>query len=277
MGLAMANNLIKAGYDLTVWNRSSDKCQPLVEAGAQAAASPKEVAEQCDIVLAMLADPAAALEVATGEAGIAAGMAQGKGYVDVSTVDAATAQEISRAIKSAGGEYLEAPVSGSKGPAEQGTLIFLTGGDRSLFDRAAPLLDVMGKRSFFLREVGNGAKMKLVVNMVMGNMMAAFAEGLTLAEKAGLSKQDVIDVVGLGAIAAPMFALKGPAMAQRKYATAFPLKHQQKDLRLALELGQEVQQPLPVAAAANELYLQAQSAGHGDADFSAVLEAVLQQ
>lgn len=109
--------------------------------------------------------------------------------------------------------------------------------------------------------------------MIMGSMMAALAEGLTLADATGLQKGDVVDVLGLGAMACPMFALKGPAMAQGKYPTAFPLKHQQKDLRLALELAAGVQVPMGVATAANGLYVKALDAGHGDADFSAVAEA----
>lgn len=274
MGLAMTRNLLKAGYGVTIWNRDASKCEPLVAEGAQLAKSPRDVAASADVTFAMLSDPPAALAVALGDNGIAAGISAGKGYVDVSTVDAGTSQQIAAGIRAAGGQFLEAPVSGSKGPAEQGQLIFLTAGDKELFDRVKGPLDVMGKASFFLGEVGGGANMKLVVNMVMGSMMASFAEGITLAEKVGLSKQDFLDVVKLGAIAAPMYGLKGPAMIEQRYPTAFPLKHQQKDMRLALALGDEASQQLPVAAAANELYKQARAQGLSDDDFSAVLEAL---
>eukprot|EP00850_Spirogloea_muscicola_P005837 SM000027S09618 [mRNA] locus=s27:384585:387249:- [translate_table: standard] len=274
MGTAMARNLLAAGYDVTVWNRSAAKCQPLLDAGAKQGASPREVAAACQLTFAMLADPAGAMEVACSENGAVHGLGPGKGYIDVSTVDAQTAQAISKGVRAAGATYLEAPVSGSKKPAEDGTLIFLTGGDRELFDEASPALDVMGKSSFFLGEVGKGAAMKLVVNMVMGSIMASFSEGLALGEKAGLDPTQILEVVSQGAIATPMFALKGPAMLKALYPPAFPLKHQQKDLRLALELGAEVAQPLPVAAAANEHFKAAKEAGQGDSDFSAVLEAV---
>ena len=200
-------------------------------------------------------------------------MGPDKIYVDVSTVNAATSTRISDAVHAAGGRFLEAPVSGSKGPAEQGQLVFLTGGDKDAFDAAKPLLDAMGKASLFLGEVGAGANMKLVVNQIMGTMMAALAEGLTLADAAGLEKADVAEVLGLGAMACPMFALKAPAMAQGSYPTAFPLKHQQKDLRLALELAAGLGAKVAVAEAANGLYVQAMGAGLGDADFSAVQEA----
>lgn len=275
MGYPMAFNLLKAGYSLTVWNRSAEKCDDLAAGGVSVANSPAEVVANSDIIIAMLSDREACLEVALGDNGIASAMTEGKGFVDVSTVDGATATRVASAVRSKGGLFLEAPVSGSKGPAEQGQLIFLTAGDEELFTAAAPLLDVMGKASFFLGEVGAGARMKLVVNMVMGSMMAALAEGLTLADSSGLSKKDVVDVLNLGAMACPMFNLKGPAMVEGKYPTAFPLKHQQKDLKYALELADEVAVKVPTAAAANSEFELAMALGLGDADFSAVLEAIV--
>ena len=145
---------------------------------------------------------------------------------------------------------------------------------QKLFEEALPAFDVMGKKSFFLGQVGNGAKMKLVVNMIMGSMMNAFSEGLILADKSGLNTQTLLDVLDLGGIANPMFKMKGPTMIQKSYSPAFPLKHQQKDMRLALALGDENAVSMPVAAAANEAFKKARSMGLGDLDFSAVYEAV---
>lgn len=274
MGAPMASNLIKAGYDVTVWNRTESKCDPLLSLGAKFESSPAGVASSCDVTFAMLADPESAAEVACGTNGAAEGMAPGKGYVDVSTVDDATSKLIGKHITSTGASFLEAPVSGSKKPAEDGLLIFLTAGDESLYKRVAPLLDVMGKSRFYLGDVGNGATMKLVVNMVMGSMMVSFAEGLLLSEKVGLDPNTVVEVISQGAINAPMFSLKGPSMVKAAYPTAFPLKHQQKDLRLALALAESVSQSIPTAAAANELYKVAKSLGLADHDFSAVIEAL---
>jgi len=275
MGLAMTRNLLKAGYEVHVWNRDAAKSAPLVAEGAQAAGSPKELAAAAVYTFAMLSDPEAAEAVAMGPHGIVAGLSSGKGYVDVSTVDVATSQRIASAVRATGAAYVEAPVSGSKKPAEDGKLIFLAAGDKELFDAAQHPLSVMGKASFYLGEVGMGAKMKLVVNMIMGSMMVAFAEGLSLASKSGLEEKDVVEVLGLGAIAAPMFAMKGPSMLAGSFSPAFPLKHQQKDLRLALALGEEVSQPMPVAAAANATYLEGMHQGMGDLDFSAVMAVVL--
>ncbi|WCJ39502.1 glyoxylate reductase 2 [Euphorbia peplus] len=274
MGSPMAQNLIKAGCDVTVWNRTKSKCDPLISLGAKYKPTPEEVAAACDVTFAMLADPESAVEVACGKNGVATGMSSGKGYVDVSTVDGGSSKLIGERIKSSGALFLEAPVSGSKKPAEDGQLIFLTAGDKSLYEIAAPFLDIMGKSRFYLGEVGNGAAMKLVVNMVMGSMMASFSEGLLLSEKVGLDPNVLVEVVSQGAISAPMYSMKGPSMIKSQYPTAFPLKHQQKDLRLALGLAESVSQPTPIAAATNELYKVAKSHGLSDSDFSAVIEAL---
>lgn len=274
MGTAMARNLLKAGYPVTAWNRNPDKCTELVAEGATAAKSPKEVTASSDITIAMLADPVAAVEVACGEGKAVLGLAPGKGYIDASTVDADSVRTIAAAVRAQGAQYLEAPVSGSKKPAEDGTLIFLAAGDKELYDQASGILDVLGKYKVYLGAEGNGASMKLVVNMIMGSMMTAFSEGLALGERAGLDQKDILDVIAQGAITSPMFTMKGPGMVAGNYPPAFPLKHQQKDLRLALALGDELNQPLPVAAAANEVFKAAKTQGLGDNDFSAVVEAV---
>ena len=171
----------------------------------------------------------------------------------------------------------QAPVSGTKKPAIDGTLIILTAGARQLYDTALPAFDEMGKKSYFLGDVGNGAKMKLVVNMVMGSMMGGFCEGLALAKESGLELAELLDVLSIGALSNPMFNIKGPSMLQHEYPPAFPLKHQQKDTRLALALGDEVGQATPVAAAANELFKKARQMGLADADMSGVFEAVRKQ
>jgi glyoxylate/succinic semialdehyde reductase len=237
----------------------------------------------------MLADPQAALAAATegDEASVVAGIRasassggnndQKKMYVDMSTVDAETSAKIGAAVTEAGGLFLEAPVSGSKGPAQQGQLVIMAAGDKRVFEAANdPYFSIMGKRAFHLSdEVGSAAKMKLIVNGVMGSMMAAFCEGNALAQATGLRQTDLSEILSLGAMACPMFALKAASVQMGEYPPAFPLKHQQKDLRLALALGDSVGQPTPVAAAANELYKAARAQGRADDDFAAVYEAVV--
>ncbi|GAB6190915.1 NAD(P)-dependent oxidoreductase [Desulfocastanea catecholica] len=274
MGKAMATNLVEAGLDVTVWNRTEEKCTSLVKLGARLGKTPGEVTANCDITFAMVSDPAAAEALFFDAGGVLEGISSGKGYVDISTVDPATAVRIAGAVQKKGGRFLEAPVSGSKKPAEDGTLVFLCGGDESLYRDAAPALQLMGKKSFYFKEVGQGAQMKLVINMIMGTMMTAFAEGLSLGNKVGLSSADILDVLAQGAIDNPMFRLKGPLMAQNNFQTAFPLKHMQKDMRLALLLGDEYGQPLFTAGAANNLYIEAREMGGADEDFSAVVKAI---
>uniref|UniRef100_A0A5B7ARJ2 Glyoxylate/succinic semialdehyde reductase 1 n=1 Tax=Davidia involucrata TaxID=16924 RepID=A0A5B7ARJ2_DAVIN len=274
MGKAMSMNLLRHGFKVTVWNRTLSRCDELVEHGASVAKTPAAVVQKCKYTIAMLSDPSAALSVVFDKDGVLEEICSGKGYIDMSTVDADTSSKISEAIASKGGSFLEAPVSGSKKPAEDGQLVILAAGEKALYEEAIPAFNVMGKKSFFLGQVGNGAKMKLVVNMIMGSMVNAFSEGLVLADRSGLSPQTLLDVLDLGGIANPMFRMKGPTMIQNSYSPAFPLKHQQKDMRLAIALGDEYAVSMPVAAAANEAFKKARSMGLGDLDFSAVYEAV---
>jgi 3-hydroxyisobutyrate dehydrogenase-like beta-hydroxyacid dehydrogenase len=271
MGSAMATNLVKAGFDVTVWNRTGVKCEPLAAAGAHIAASPKGVAEAVDIIFAMMATPAAVMAVRDGDDGIAAGLQAGTGYVDMSTIDVETSRESARLAQERGALFLEAPVAGSRKPAEDGLLTVMAAGDRPLYDRALPALERMGKKILFLGEVGSGARMKLANNLVMGGMMAAFAEGMALAARSGLDLDQLQEVLDAGALANPMFRLKGAAVAANdNFPAAFPLKHMQKDLRLALRLAEGLELPLFTTATVNELFKEALSRGLGDADFAAV-------
>jgi len=274
MGHAMAANLLKAGFDVTVWNRTAEKCEPLIKNGASHGATPADVVAKSDITFAMVSDPVAAKELCFSQQGVLEGITQGKGYIDVSTVDPHTSFEIGLAINKKGGRFLEAPVSGSKKPAENGALVFLCAGDNSLYNEAMPALEAMGKKTFYLGEVAKGAQMKLVINMIMGTMMTAFAEGLSLGNKTGLSMSDILEVLDQGVIANQMFRLKGPMMTEDSFPTAFPLKHMQKDMRLALQMGDENSQALYIAGAANASYIKARNKGCDDNDFSAVLQVI---
>ncbi|CAK9235743.1 unnamed protein product, partial [Sphagnum troendelagicum] len=203
-------------------------------------------------------------------------------YVDVSTVDGDTSKAIYKAVQAKGAEFLETPVSGSKKPAEDGTLILLTASDKSLYDKVVPFLDVMGmgKSRFYLGEVGNGAAMKLVVNMIMGRMMASFSEGLVLGKKVGLDPATIVEVLGQETVVTEgedstdgLFPCEefsgccglGPCLANFSIT----------DLRLALAMAEDVAQPTPVAASVNDIYKQAKAEGLGDQDFSAIIGAYL--
>ncbi len=275
MGSAMAANLLKAGHQLTIWNRSAEKCEALLALGASLAESPAAVARNSEIVCAMMADPLAVSSVRDGEQGIIAGLAPGQGYIDLSTIDAATSRETARLARQRGALFLEAPVAGSRKPAEDGALTIMAAGDKALYDQALPLLEAMGKKILFLGEVGSAARMKLANNLVMAGMLTALAEGMALASGSGLDLSQLLEVLDSGALSNPMFRLKGSAMAaQAGFPAAFPLKHMQKDLRLALQLAEELKQPLFATATVNELYKQALANGLGDSDFAAISSVV---
>ena len=275
MGSAMAANLVKAGFKITVWNRSTDKCRPLVAAGGCAADTPRAVAEVSDILFAMMATPAAVESVRDGDDGIIAGLRPGTGYVDMSTVDAQTSLESARLTHAAGSLFLEAPVAGSRKPAEDATLTIMAAGDRGLYDVSLPALEKMGRKILFLGETGNAARMKLANNLVMGGMLTALCEGMALASGSGLDTAQLLEVLDSGAVSNPMFRLKGPQIAANgDFPAAFPLRHMQKDLRLALRLGEDVGQPLFATATVNELYKAALAEGLGDADFAAVSRVI---
>lgn len=279
MGKGMAANLVKAGFKVNVWNRSTSKVDEFCKehSSASACATPKQVLEESEVTFACMATVDAAKSVVFGENGVLTGCAGGKAYVDCSTVSAECSKLISDAVEKAGGKFLEAPVSGSKGPAADGTLIFLCGGDKSIFDSCTAELDAMGKQSHFLGECGQGARMKLVVNMIMGTMLNSLAEGIALAEASELDTSALLNVLDNGAMKNPMFGMKGPCMQKRTYPTNFPLKHAQKDMRLAIALGDDKHVSLPGAAAANEVYKRAMEVGCGDDDFCAVFESVKRQ
>eukprot|EP00183_Erythrolobus_madagascarensis_P002111 CAMPEP_0185854294 /NCGR_PEP_ID=MMETSP1354-20130828/21905_1 /TAXON_ID=708628 /ORGANISM="Erythrolobus madagascarensis, Strain CCMP3276" /LENGTH=319 /DNA_ID=CAMNT_0028556019 /DNA_START=330 /DNA_END=1289 /DNA_ORIENTATION=- len=286
MGMPMAMNLVnKAGRELVVWNRDGAKSEQLrdsVKAGTiEIASSPKEVVSRCEVTFVMLSTPHAVHQVLLDMPDAAVhGVSAGKCIVDCSTITEADSRRSYDAVVTAGGSFLEAPVSGSKVPAENGALIFLAGGDRELFDRVdgggEELLQAMGKKSVFLGKIGAGARMKLAVNMIMGSMIAALGEGIVLCERNELPVDALLDVLDAGAMANPMFRMKGGNMSEEKrnYAPHFPLEHAQKDMRFALQMGDSSNTSMPVAAAANECFKHAKSQGHARNDFSAVIEAL---
>lgn len=274
MGLPMALNLLKAGHTLTVWNRDGSKCAPLVEAGARQVGTPLEVVAAADVTFSMVADPAAALAICFSPHGVIQGVGPGKAYVEMSTIDPETAGKIGISVQARGALFLEAPVSGSTPQAQTGELVIMAAGDENLYQQLDAAFSAMGKKHLYLGEVGAASSMKLAVNMLMGSMMAAFSEALTLVEAAGLNGGDFLDVLGAGALAAPVFRAKGEKMLKADAAPQFSLKHMQKDLRLAVLLGDVHHVPLSVTAATNELYKRACQYGLEEADMSALFQTI---
>ncbi|XP_076321718.1 cytokine-like nuclear factor N-PAC isoform X1 [Tachypleus tridentatus] len=270
MGQGIVKNLLNSGHTVTIWNRTPRKCRDFVEAGAIQGQTPSDVVAASDITFSCVSDPQAAKELVFGNCGVLKEMKRNKGYVEMTSVDPETSQDIAEAIQAQGGRYLEAPVLGSKKPAEEGMLIILAAGDKSVFDDCTTCFQAMGKHAFYLGEVGSGSKMNLIVNMILGTTLGALAEAMALADRAGLSQKDLMEILGLGFLNCPIIIEKGQAIIEGTFGTNMPLQHMQKDLCLALEVGDQLEQPLPLAAAANEVYKHAKRFGYGDHDVSAV-------
>jgi len=274
MGKGMLLNLVtKMGADteFLVWNRSKDVVNAIASdhSNVKVAGSAKEVVERCDVTYCMLSTIDASIAVFDSEDGVVAGVSAGKTIVDCATLTPERMADAAGRIKAKGGAFLEAPVSGSKVPAEKGLLIFLCGGDEATFSAVKPALDMMGKASFLFGDVGQGSRVKLIVNMLMGTMLTAFGESMALCDGAGLPQDKLLEVLSLGVMANQMFALKGPSMMKDEHPTHFPLKHAQKDMRFAIAMADELGVSLPTSASANESFKRAR-VEHGEEDFSAV-------
>ncbi|KAK9296060.1 hypothetical protein QLX08_009828 [Tetragonisca angustula] len=270
MGSGIVKNLINSGHSVIVWNRTQEKCADFVKAGAEQGLTPSDVVLAADITFSCVADPQAAKDMVFGNCGVLTEISPEKGYVEMTGIDAETSQDIAEAITAKGGRYLEAQVQGSKTQAQEGTLVILAAGDRTLFDECQSCFEAMGKNSFYLGEVGNASKMNLVLQLMAGVTLAGLAESMALADRAGLQQKDVLEVLELTSLACPAILDKGKAIIEGGFPTQLPLQHMQKDLRLSLGMSDQLEQPLPLAAAANEVYKHAKRLGYGEHDASAV-------
>ncbi|KAL1110438.1 hypothetical protein AAG570_007969 [Ranatra chinensis] len=205
-----------------------------------------------------------------GNCGVLAEMNSSKAYVEMTGIDADTSTDIAEAITSKGGRYLEAQMQGSKKQAEEGTIVILSAGDRSLYDECHSCFEAFGRSSFYLGDVGNATKMNLVIQLMTGITLAGLAEGMALADRAGLQQADVLEVISLTALNCPIILEKGKSIIDGGFSTHLPLQHLQKDLKLSLTLGDQLEHPLPLTASANEVFKHAKRLGYGDHDASAV-------
>jgi 3-hydroxyisobutyrate dehydrogenase-like beta-hydroxyacid dehydrogenase len=274
MGGGVARRLLDAGHTVTVWNRTREKADPLLEAGAQWANSPREVAERSEIAFTMVTNTAAVKAVVEGPDGILAGLARGKVYIDMSTASPANTRELAAQVAEAGAHMLDAPVSGSVITLEQGKLSIMVGGDADVFERVKPVLEAIGPRVFHLGPNGAAVSMKIAINLSLAVQMLAFSEGVLLAEKSGISREKAVEVMLASVIASPMVAYRGPFVLKHPDEAWFDCRMMQKDMNLALELGRELEVPLPTTAVTNELLTAANAMGVGDKDFAALFDVL---
>ncbi|XP_068099586.1 cytokine-like nuclear factor N-PAC isoform X3 [Hyperolius riggenbachi] len=275
MGSGIVSNLLKMGHTVTVWNRTAEKCDLFTQEGAHLGRTPAEVVSTCDITFACVADPKAAKDLVLGPSGVLQGIRPGKCYVDMSTVDPETVIELAQVIVSRGGRFLEAPVSGNQQLANDGMLIIVAAGDHGVYEDCSSCFKAMGKTSFFLGEAGNATRMMLILNMIQGSFMATIAEGMTLAQVTGQSQQTLLDILNQGQISSVFLDQKCQNILQGNFKPDFYLKYIQKDLRLAIAMGDSMNHPTPMAAAANEVYKRAKALDQSDNDMSAVYRAYI--
>ncbi|MBI5906404.1 MAG: NAD(P)-dependent oxidoreductase [Deltaproteobacteria bacterium] len=275
MGEPMCRNILSKGHEVTVYNRTRAKMEPLVAAGAKAAPSLAELVRGSEIVITMVADPAAVRDVVTAKGGILSAISPGIVHIDMSTVSPETSREIAALVRGKGAEHLEAPVLGSRKPAADGTLTILTGGDEALSRRMEPLLRTMGSKVIHMGDTGMAAHMKLIINQILGTVLCAFAEASLTGLTAGLLPDRILSVLENSVVACPAIRVKGPDMlGERVFTPNFPLKHAHKDMRLAVEAGAAAGVPTPVTKAACDLFGAARDKGFGERDISAVVRAL---
>lgn len=267
----MAMNLAKAGFPLTVWNRTASKMEPLLQLGAKAGKRPAQVAAAVDIVITMVSQPKDVEQVVLGPEGVLEGLRSGSILVDMSTVSPATSRKLAGASTTKQAEFLDAPVVGSKGPATEGALVILVGGLPSTLERCRPVFLAMGKTVIHAGGVGMGSALKLATNLMLAHLAAGFSEGLLLVQRAGLDPKRYLEVLETSTFRSPWYQTKGVGMVKRDFSPHFALKHMHKDLRLMDELAGEVRTPLPITQAIEHLFAQSETAGKAELDYSAIL------
>ncbi|NCD70803.1 NAD(P)-dependent oxidoreductase [Mucilaginibacter agri] len=268
MGTPMVKNLLKAGFEISVYNRTKDKEQEAIEAGATSAASLTALTDISDIILVMVSDDKATQEIFNGEGGLLQGNAAGKLFISVSTISPETSKFINESCKAKGASFIEAPVSGSVKPATDGTLIMLVGGEDADIEKAKPILDVLGKLTVHNGPVGAGAAAKLAINYFLALTLQGLAETVLFARANGISTENILTIVNEGAVGSGITKLKTDPILKNEFPAAFALKHIAKDLRLATEQGINS----PLAGPVYNTYKAAMDSGLGEEDLIAVIK-----
>ena len=274
MGTPMALNIKNAGYGLSVWNRNPAKAEPFRTLGITVCASPAELAASCDVLVIMVFGPEALQEVLNGGHGLCAGLKPGCTVINMSTVSRESTLAAASAVVACGGVFVDAPVAGSKKPAEDAALTILAGGDRAAVDRIIALLKTMGRVVIYCGPVGQGTAMKLFINLFLGTLMQSLAEGLCVGKKMGLDIPDMLATIENSAVSCPLFKVKGAAISNGDFSKNFSVDLIYKDLTLLLEAAHRLGIPLPLTAAAHEVFSEARAMGFGDEDMAAVIKVI---
>lgn len=272
MGKPMALNLVKAGFAVTVWNRTASRADEVVAAGAKLAASPRDVAADADLLITIVSDPPALEEVLWGANGAMQSLRRGSIYMDSSTVSPDQARKIAAACTERGVRFLDAPVTGGDWGAKKAELIFMAGGDAATIAEAEPVLKVLGKKWFHLGENGAGQTIKLAMNLILALQVDALAEAVALVSAAGLQGEKLVEVLQSSMARSGVLDVKSQNLLNGQYTPSFPLRLMHKDMKLALELAKQVDVELPATAAAYKTYSTVKDEAKEDLDYSAVMK-----
>jgi 3-hydroxyisobutyrate dehydrogenase-like beta-hydroxyacid dehydrogenase len=274
MGGQMVSRLLGKGHVVTGYNRTHAKAQWLIDKGMRWADSPRAVAATADITFAMVTNSAALSAIAEGADGLLAGFTAGKIFVDISTVSPAVSRALAAKVRDKGADMVDSPVSGSVITLQEGKLSVMVGGRRDTFEKIKPVLLDIGPKVTYVGDNGLALAMKIGVNLSLAVQMLAFSEGVLLAEKSGIARETAVDVLTHSAVASPMIQYRGPFVIQQPAEAWFDVNMMQKDMLLAMELGRQLDVPLPSTAISNEILTAARGMGMAKLDFACMFDVL---
>jgi len=274
MGSQMVNRLLGKGHAVTGYNRTRSKAQWLIDRGMKWADSPRAVSAAADVTFAMVTNSAALAAITDGPDGLLAGLSKGKTFIDMSTVSPTVSRALATRVREKGADMVDSPVSGSVTTLQEGKLSVMVGGRRETFDRVKPLLQDIGPKVTYVGDNGLALSMKIAVNLSLATQMLAFSEGVLLAEKSGIARETAVDVLTHSAVASPMIQYRGPFVLQQPEEAWFDVNMMQKDMLLALEMGRQLDVPLPTTAISNEFLTAARGMGMAKRDFAVMFDVL---
>jgi 3-hydroxyisobutyrate dehydrogenase-like beta-hydroxyacid dehydrogenase len=276
MGSEMVNRLLSKGHTVTGWNRTRSKAEWLIKKGMKWADSPRAVAMESDVIFSMVTNSAALGAIMNGPDGMLAAVTPGTIFVDISTVSPAFSREMANKIREKGGDMVDAPVSGSVITLQEGKLSVMVGGRKETFEKVKPLLLDIGPKVTYVGENGLALVIKIGTNLSLAVQMLAFCEGVLLAEKSGIARETAVDVLTHSVIASPMVQYRGPFVLKPPEEAWFNVNMMQKDMLLALELGRQLDVPMPTTSITNEFLTAARGMGLAEKDFAVVFDVLAQ-
>ncbi len=275
MGYPMARHLLKAGHEVALWSNTASKAHELAKEGkGTVCATPKQVAQHSEFVFYCVGDSEMSRSVALGKDGLIEGINPGSVTADCSTISPDDSVTIGAAFSARGAHFLDAPCTGSKAGSENATLTFMVGGDQLAFEQARPYFEVMGKKLYYCGSAGQGLRAKLTQNLILANVMQAFAEGLVLATKNGVNPELMFQILDNSAAKSGLLSAKAPSILKRDFRTNFSTKWMHKDVGLALASAEALDLPLPLTGITQQMLRAAIAKGYGEDDFSSTIRVL---